>query len=101
MSRDHYKGTLKKRAALINADGDIEALNAVSTDLNLVVGTATLSGTVTINDSAFKAGATAFISTQHPYPITEGINWYVGDGYLTISGSIADYHTVGYQVHLP
>jgi hypothetical protein len=101
MSRDHYQGAPKKRAALINADGDIEALSAVKTDPKIIVGTATLSGTVTVNNSLFEAGSTAFISTQHPYPITEGINWFVGDGYLTVSGSVADYHTIGYQVYLP
>lgn len=101
MSRDHYKGPLKKRVALINADGDIEALNAVNTDFRIVVGTATLSGTVTISDSKFKSGGTAFISTQHPYPTTTSTNWFVGDGYLTISGSSADNYTVGYQVYLP
>jgi hypothetical protein len=101
MSRDHYKGTLKKRAALINNDGDIEALNAVKTDHKVVVGTATLSGTVTVSGSKFVSGSTAFISTQHPYPADEGTNWFVGDGYITISGSSANNYTVGYLVYLP
>lgn len=102
MSRDHYKGPLKKRNALINADGEIEALSSVKADVRVVPGTATLiSGTVTVSDSRFVSGAYAFISTQHPYPITDGINWAVGAGYLTISGSATSNDLVAFQVYLP
>jgi hypothetical protein len=102
MSRDHYKGPLKKRPALINAGGDIEALNAVKADVREISGTATLTaGTVTVSDSRFVPGAYAFISTKHPYPTTDGINWEVGAGFLTISGSSASTYTVGFQVKLP
>lgn len=101
MSRDHYKGVPKRRAALINSDGDIEALQAGG-DVREISGTAVLSGgTVTISGSHFTSDSFAFVSTKHPYPSTEGINWFVGDGFLTISGSSADDYTVSYKVQIP
>lgn len=101
MSRDHYKGVPKKRVALINSDGDIEALEAGG-DVQEITGTATLAaGTVTVSDSRFTASSYAFVSTKHPYPADEGVNWFVGDGYLTISGSNAATYTVAYEVHIP
>ena len=101
MSRDHYKGTPKKRAALINKDGDLEALQKGG-DAKEVSGTATLTGgTVTVSGTQFKSGGYAFISGQHPYPTTDGFNWFVGDGFITISGSNASTYTVAYKVHLP
>jgi hypothetical protein len=101
MSRDHYKGIPKKRAALLNKDGDLEALEKGG-DVRRIRGTATLTaGTVTVTDDRFVSTAYAFISTKHPYPSSEGINWYVGDGVLTISGSNAGTYTVAYEVVLP
>jgi hypothetical protein len=101
MSRDHYKGIPKKRAALLDSSGNVEALEKGG-DVKRITGTATLTaGTVTVTDSRFVATAFALVSTKHPYPADEGINWYVGDGYLTVSGSNADTYTVGYEVVLP
>ena len=98
MSRDHYKGIPKKRVALLNADGELEALN-VGGDARVVYGSATLTaGTVTVNDSRFSDGDVAHVSAKHPYPLTDGLNWDVGDGYLTISGSNSGTFTVAYQV---
>ena len=101
MSRDHYKGVPKKRAALLDSDGNLEALEKGG-DAKRISGTATLTaGTVTVSDSRFVASAFALVSTKHPYPASEGINGFVGDGYLTISGSNATSYTVGYEVVLP
>lgn len=101
MSRDHYKGIPKRRAALLNSDGDLEALQ-VGGDAKYIHGTATLTaGTVTVNDSRFVDGALAIVAGKHPYPATEGLNWDVGDGYLTISGSNAGTYTIAWEVILP
>jgi hypothetical protein len=101
MSRDHYKGIPKKRVVLLNSDGDLEALEKGG-EAKSIKGTATLTaGTVTVNDTRFVSGATAYVSGKHPYPITDGFNWDVGDGYLTISGSAADTYTVSWEVSLP
>jgi hypothetical protein len=98
MSRDHYKGIPKKRAALLNKDGDLEALEKGG-DIRRIKGTATLTGgTVTVTGSNFVSTAYAFVSPKHPYPTSDGINWFVGDGYLTISGSSASTYTVAYEV---
>lgn len=101
MSRDHYKGIPKKRAALLNSDGDLEALEKGG-EVKRVSGTATLTaGTVTISGGSFVTAAYAIVSTKHPYPTESGINWYVGDGYLTVSGSSAASYTIAYEVFLP
>lgn len=101
MSRDHYKGIPKKRAALLNSDGAIEALEKGG-EAKRISGVATLTaGTVTISDSRFVAGAGAFVSGKHPYPADEGFNWDVGAGYLTVSGSNAATYTIAYEVLLP
>ncbi len=101
MSRDHYTGIPKKRAALLNSDGDLEALEKGG-DVKRVSGTATLTaGTVTVSNSNFVADAYALVSTKHPYPTESGINWYVGAGYLTISGATSASYTVAYEVVLP
>lgn len=100
-TRDHYPNVPKRRKALINDDGDIEALE-LGGDAKDISGTATLTaGTVTVTDSRFSSDAVAFISTKHPYPTESGINWGVGDGYLTVSGSSAGTFTIGYLVKLP
>jgi hypothetical protein len=96
MSRDHYKGARKRRAALIGADGDLEALE-LGGDPKVIYGTATLSaGTITVSDSRFKATSFAIVSGKHPYPLTDGINWSLSDGSLTISGTGSN--VVSYQV---
>jgi len=101
MSRDHYKGIPKKRIALLNSDGDLEALEKGG-EAKEIKGTATLTaGTVTVNDDRFVSGAAAQLSGKHPYPVTEGLNWDVGDGYLTISGSAAGTYTIAWEVSLP
>lgn len=101
MSRDHYKGIPKKRLALLNSDGDLEALEKGG-DIKVIKGTATLTaGTVTVNDTRFVSGASAIVSGKHPYPTSEGFNWDVGDGYLTISGSSASTYTIAWEVSLP
>ena len=101
MSRDHYKGARKRVAALLNSDGDLEGLQ-LGSDPKRISGTATLTaGTVTVSDDRFKATGHAIISGKHPYPTTDGFNWYVGDGYLTISGSNASTYTIAYEVFLP
>jgi len=101
MSRDHYKGIPKKRAALLGSDGELEAL-AKGGDVKRISGTATLTaGTVTISDDRFVAGGFALLSPQHPYPTTEGLNWSVSAGSLTISGSNAGTYTIAYEVVLP
>lgn len=101
MSRDHYKGIPKKRVALLDSSGNIEALEKGG-DVKRIAGTATLAtGTVTVSDNRFVASAFALVSTKHPYPTASGINWFVGDGFLTISGSDVANYTVGYEVVLP
>ena len=101
MSRDHYKGIPKKRVALLSSDGELEALEKGG-DVKRISGIATLAaGTVTISDSRFAVGGYALLSPQHPYPITEGLNWSVGAGALTISGSNAGTYTIAYEVVLP
>ena len=101
MTRDHYKGIPKKRAALLNSDGDLEALEKGG-DIKRIKGTATLTGgTVTVSGSSFVSDAYAFVSTKHPYPTESGINWFVGDGFLTVSGCTAATYTVAYEVILP
>lgn len=101
MSRDHYKGIPKKRVALFNDVGELEALEKGG-DVKRISGTATLAaGTVTVSDSRFVAGSYALLSPKHPYPTTDGLNWNVGAGFLTISGSAAGSYTVAYDVVLP
>lgn len=101
MSRDHYKGIPKKRPALLNSNGNFEALEKGG-DLKRYKGSSTLSGgTVTVSGEQFVSGATAWVSGKHPYPADEGFNWFVGDGYLTISGSNAGTYTVAWEVTLP
>jgi len=101
MSRDHYKGIPKRRAALLNSDGDLEALEKGG-DAKRISGVATMTaGTATVNDSRFVSGAFAIVSGKHPYPATEGLSWDVGNGYLTISGSNAGTYTIAYDVVLP
>lgn len=101
MSRDHYKGIPKMRPALLNSDGDLEALEKGG-DVKRISGVATLTGgTVTVSGAKFVSGAHALLSAKHPYPTTEGLNWYVGDGYLTISGSNASTYSIAYDVILP
>jgi len=101
MSRDHYKGIPKRRVAILNSDGDLEALEKGG-DVKSIKGTATLvAGTVTVNDARFVAAASAHVSGKHPYPTTDGFNWDVGAGYLTISGSNADTYTIAWEVTLP
>lgn len=101
MSRDHYKGIPKRRAALLNSSGDIEALEKGG-ESKRISGVATLTaGTVTVSDTRFVDGAHAIVAGKHPYPVTEGLNWDVGDGYLTISGSNAATYTIAYDVVLP
>lgn len=100
MSRDHYKGIPKRRAALLNSAGEIEALE-LGGDVKRITGSATLTaGTVTVSDTRFAAGAIALVNGKHPYPLTSGINWNVGDGFLTISGAPGT-HTVAWEVVLP
>jgi len=101
MSRDHYKGVPKKRAALFNSDGELEALEKGG-DIQIVDGTATLPwwGDVTITGSHFTAASYAFVSAKHPYPTTEGLSWFVGDGYLTISGATGSSYTLAYTVKI-
>jgi hypothetical protein len=101
MSRDHYKGIPKKRAVLLGSDGELEALEKGG-DVKRISGMATLSaGTVTISDSRFVAGGYALLSPKHPYPITDGLNWDVGPGYLTISGATGSPYVIAYEVVLP
>jgi hypothetical protein len=101
MSRDHYKGIPKKRAAILSSDGELEALEKGG-DVKRISGTATLTaGTVTVSDARFVAGGYALLSPKHPYPITDGLNWDVGAGALTISGSNAATYTIAYEVVLP
>jgi hypothetical protein len=101
MSRDHYKGIPKKVGALVTESGDIEGLSKRG-DTKRVVGTVTIAaGTATVNDERFVSGGYALLSPQHPYPITEGWNWAVGDGYLTISGSTGANYVFAYEVILP
>jgi hypothetical protein len=100
MSRDHYQGIPKKRVALLNSDGDVEALEKGG-DAKRIAGTTSFSGTVTISDDRFVSGAFALVSGKHPYPADESFNWEVGAGYLTISGSDADNYTIAYEVFLP
>ena len=98
MSRDHYKGPRKKRAALIGANGDLEALQKGG-DVKVIYGTAVLvAGTVTVSDSRISADSYAIISGKHPYPLLSGTNWGTGDGFLTVSGT-GD-NAVAYQVIL-
>lgn len=101
MSRDHYQGIPKKRAALLNSGGEIEALEKGG-DVKRISGMATLvAGTVTVSNSKFVAGGYALLSPKHPYPTTDGLNWDVGAGFLTISGSNAATYTIAYEVVLP
>jgi hypothetical protein len=101
MSRDHYKGIPKKRAALLGSDGELEALEKGG-DVKRISGTATLTaGTVTVSDDRFVAGGYALLSPQHPYPTTDGLNWSVSAGALTISGSNAGTYVIAYEVVLP
>ena len=58
-------------------------------------------GTVTVSNDRFVAGGYALLSAQHPYPITEGLNWDVSAGELTISGSAAGTYEIAYEVVLP
>jgi len=101
MSRDHYKGIPKRRAALLNSDGELEALEKGG-DVRVVYGSTTLvGGTATVSGTRFVSSAFALVSTKHPYPTESGINWNVGDGFLTISGSTDPGLTVSYAVILP
>jgi hypothetical protein len=101
MSRDHYKGIPKKRAALLNSGGELEALEKGG-DVKRISGTATLSaGTVTVSDDRFVTGGFALLSPKHPYPIADGFNWDVGPGYLTISGTTGSSYVFAYEVVLP
>jgi hypothetical protein len=101
MSRDHYKGIPKKRAALLNSVGELEALEKGG-DVKRISGTATLSaGTVTVSDARFVAGGYALLSPKHPYPIADGFNWDVGAGFLTISGTTGAPYVFAYEVVLP
>lgn len=101
MSRDHYKGIPKKRAALLSSDGVLEALEKGG-DVKRISGTATLTGgTVVVSDDRIVAGAFALLSPQSPYPITEGLNWDVSAGSLTITGSNTGTFTIAYEVVLP
>lgn len=98
MSRDHYKGVRKRRAALIGADGDLEALE-LGGDPKVIYGTAALAaGTVTVTDTRFKSTSFCLLSGQHPYPTTDGLNWSLSDGSLTISGAGASSDLIAYQV---
>lgn len=101
MSRDHYKGIPKKRAAILGSDGELEALEKGG-DVKHIFGTATLTaGTVTVSDARFVAGGYALLSPKHPYPTNSGLNWNVNGGELTISGSTAGPYTIAYEVVLP
>ncbi len=101
MTRDHYKGIPKKRAVLLDSDGNLEALEKGG-DTKRIKGTATLTaGTFTVSGSKFVSDAYAFISTKHPYPTESGINWFVGDGFLTVSGCTTADFTIAYEVCLP
>jgi folate-binding Fe-S cluster repair protein YgfZ len=100
MSRDHYKGIPKKRVALLNSDVDLEVLERGG-EAKRISGTTSFSGTVTISDDRFVAGAFAVVSGKHPYPADESFNWNVGAGFLTISGSAANNFTIAYEVILP
>jgi len=97
----HYKGIPQKRAVLINEGGELEALGKRG-DVKRISGMATLvAGTVTISDSRFTTGGYALLSPKHPYPFSDGLNWDVGAGFLTISGSAVSTYTIAYEVVLP
>jgi hypothetical protein len=96
MSRDHYKGVPKKRAAIINKDGDLEPLNPIG-EVNEISGTLELtSGTATLTDARIKATSYAIISPKHNGPVD--VNWSTSDGSLTVSGTGDG--TVAYEVHI-
>lgn len=85
MSRDHYKGIPKKRMALLNADGDVEALSAKA-DLKVVYGTVSLSGGgAVVSGTSFSADSFVIATPQHNGPVD--VNWDAADGYITISGT--------------
>ena len=98
----HYKGIPKKRVVLINEGGELEALEKGGDAAKRISGMATLvAGTVTITDSRFADGGYALLSPKHPYPFADGLNWNVGAGFLTISGSAGSTYTIAYEVVLP
>lgn len=101
MTRDFYKGIPKKRHALLDADGNLEAL-AKGGDVRVVYGSTTLSaGMATVSGSQFTADGFAFVSPQAPYPMASGISWELSAGVLTISGASEAGYTVAYQVVIP
>ena len=89
-----YKGPPKKREVRLNKDGDLEVL-AKNGDAVMLYGTATItSGGIQVTDARIKSTSFALVSPKHNGPTA--VNWSVGTGVLTISGSGAG--LVAYQV---
>lgn len=85
MSRDHYSNIPKKRVALLDPDGNIEALSKDGVDL-VLKGQATLaSNTATVSGSAIKSTSSCVVTPRHNGPTA--VNATVFDGHVTISGT--------------
>ena len=84
-SRDHYKGTRKKRVVLLDADGDLEAL-AKGGDNIILTGTTTMtSGRAVISGTGIKSTSGVVATPHHGGPTS--LNYAAFEGYVIVSGT--------------
>lgn len=94
MARDFYKGAKKKRVALLNADGDLEALQKGGHPIDLR-GTVTMtSGRAVISGTGISTSSFVVATPKHNG--ASGLSWAAFDGYVIVSGTGTG--TIGYQI---
>jgi len=103
MSRDHYKGTPKKRDVLINADNEVEVLQAKGIKSTKIIhGSVTLSGISStraqyiLQDARISTASYGLVASQNNALLNVSSKTSAGE--LTISGSATG--LVAYQVYI-
>jgi hypothetical protein len=94
MSRNFYNGTKKKRVALLNADGDLEALQKGGQAIDLRGTTTMTSGRAVVSGTAIKSTSFVVATPAHGGPTA--LSWAAFDGYVIVSGT--GNGVVGYQI---
>lgn len=85
MSRDSYKGVPKKRAVLLDAEGNLEALDKNFVDIEIKGTTTMTSGRAVVSGTAIKATSGVVATPHHGGPT--GLSYAAFSGYVIISGT--------------